>query len=662
MKALKLCDFKLLKFFNIILLVFIHNLPTAFSYSWMYGKNPTSMQEISALVSPWIKIPHGRVRWLKLGDAKGEDLQTKSKEPINFGLHIELDSQWHTYWQNPGDSGAPPEIYTVLPDNKKTIHKIHYPYPERIEVGPLITYGYSKQLIYFFNKPILDELVRTDLLVCKEECIPGSAEFSSKTPLNPLGLDENFAKFINHKFLINSELHKLPGSNQGKYVQGLAQIEWSFELPENAQIVDLFWFSESMKDLTRPSFIKKQSTDLLSTTKFFSHPNTLGSAPKKSALVVYQVDGKIFSEDIEFKESSPRIFWFFWMAFLGGLILNFMPCVFPIVSIKAFHVLKTSGQALTAIRKQNLVYSLGVVFCFIILGLLLSALRSSGAYLGWGFQLQNPYIVSGLAIVFFVLALSFFDVWSWNWVPKFATRYYAEDSLWTSFLTGLLAVIVASPCTAPFMGAAIGFAITQSTLALLIVFLGLGLGMSLPFLVMAMFPQLSKFLPKPGIWMVYFKKTMGVFLLATVVWLVWIVIQLNQGTLTKDSENWKLMDVDQWSEVSQDLDRARFINFTADWCVTCKVNEKLVFSQKSVQKFVQENEIQMLKVDWTKREDKIARKLAEFGRIGVPLYLFYAKGSRTPVILSELLTPLGFITNLKDQELDFGLKKPLKED
>jgi thiol:disulfide interchange protein DsbD len=411
---------------------------------------------------------------------------------------------------------------------------------------------------------------------------------------------------------------------------------------------------ESFNDLSLPKFIRSNLN-----YKFFSTPQNIGPSSKKSALVVYKLNSlssnndseeNVYSTIIEFQESQPAMFWFFLMAFLGGIILNLMPCVFPIVSIKAFSVLKTSGQALQNIRKQNLAYSAGVIFCFIVLGLLLSILRSSGTYLGWGFQLQNPYVVLSLAFIFFILALSFFDIWSWNFIPKFATQFYAEDSLSTSFLTGLLAVIVASPCTAPFMGAAIGFAITQSILAIIIVFLGLGLGMSLPFLLMALFPQVSKFLPKPGAWMVTFKKIMGVMLIATVIWLLWVFMQLIQPSTAKDLETWNGLNVDEWSSVSEDLKSARFVNFTADWCVTCKVNERLVFSQDSVQKFVNENQIKMYKVDWTKREDKIAQKLAEFGRIGVPLYLYFPKGSRSPEVLSELLTPQGFISNLKDQD------------
>lgn len=603
------------------------------------GSNFSQPLALNVSASEWSQIPNGRVRWLKLNSKDQQKLKTKQNDVINFGLHIELDPEWHTYWQNPGDSGAPPEIYLKTAETEDKKIEIHYPYPERIEVGPLVTYGYSHQLIYFFEAPEEEFSFRADLLVCKEECIPGSSAFSSRDKLTDFNSDEGITN------LIASELTKLPQASAGRYVQGLSQIEWSMDLPARAKIVDLFWTSESLNDLSLPSFVKSAET-----TKFFTTQDSLGPNEKKSALLVYELDSKVHSQMISFEKTQAELFWFFLMAFIGGMILNLMPCVFPIVSIKAFSVLKTSGQALLDIRKQNLAYSAGVIFCFILMGLLLSLLRSSGAYLGWGFQLQNPYVVFSLAVVFFILALSFFDVWSWNWVPKFATKYYAENSLWTSFLTGLLAVIVASPCTAPFMGAAIGFAITQSTLAILIVFLGLGLGMSLPFLLMALFPQVSKYLPKPGAWMIHFKKIMGVMLLLTVAWLLWVLVQLIQPNTAKDLENWNALKVEQWSEVLGNTEHARFVNFTADWCVTCKVNERLVFSQDQVQEHVNQNQIRMYKVDWTKREDSIARKLSEFGRVGVPLYLYFPKGSKSPIVLNELLTPQGFISNLKSQD------------
>ncbi len=594
--------------------------------------------------SEWKSIPNGKARVLVFKN----NLIGPDQQVVNYGLHVLLDPDWHTYWSNPGDSGAPPEIYLKSVNSEEQKIEIHYPYPERINVGPLVTYGYSRDLIYFFNVSDSEFSLRADLLVCKEECVPASLSFISSEKTLKLSGDEN-SDF--KKYILN-QLHSLPSSAVGQFVKGLSQIEWSFDLPKSAKIVDFFWTSESLNDLSLPTFLQTDSK-----AKFFTSAKSIGPNPIKSGLLVYELKSstdnianatpKYTSMFITFKEQPPQMILFFLMAFLGGLILNLMPCVFPIVSIKAFSVLKTSGQALSKIRMQNLAYSFGVIFCFILMGLTLSLLRSSGVYLGWGFQLQNPYVVLSLAFVFFILSLSFFDVWSWNWVPKFATHYYKEDSLSVSFLTGLLAVIVASPCTAPFMGAAIGFALTQSTYGIIIVFLGLGLGMSLPFLMMAAFPGISKWLPRPGAWMIYFKKVMGALLLATVVWLVWIFVQLVQPSQSVDLKNWKSLNVSDWSTVTEDLDQPRFVNFTADWCVTCKVNERLVFSQDSVQKFVNENQIQMYKVDWTKREDQIAIKLSEFGRVGVPLYLYFPKGSRSPVILPELLTPSGFISNLK---------------
>lgn len=586
----------------------------------------------NAKVSVWKVIPHGQARWIQL-----PNLSLSNHKKINFGLHIKLEKDWHTYWQNPGDSGAPPEIYAQnLEERSKTI-EIFYPYPKRINAGPLITYGYEDELIYFFKADHNKIDLIADLLVCKEICIPGS--ISLKTTETLLNSKEQSLKQI-----ISDQLKKLPELKRGKYVKGLSQVSWSFELPKQSQIIDFFWFPEVLNNLNRPSFSQN-----LQTFKFYTTQKDLGPNTKKQGLIVYKSDLIIKSQVIKFKEESAAISLFFLMALVGGLILNLMPCVFPIVSLKAFSILKTSGLKLTKIRLDNLAYSFGVIVCFIGMGLLLSFLRSTGSYLGWGFQLQNPYVVAVLAFTFFIISLSFFEIWSWNWVPVFARHYYPKDSLWSSFLTGLLAVIVASPCTAPFMGAAIGFALTQSNYSIFIVFLGLGLGMSFPFLIMSLFPSLSKYLPRPGVWMIYFKKIMGMMLLLTVVWLLWILIQLVQPKSSVSEENWSHLDVNNWSKLTDNTDYKRFVNFTADWCVTCKINEKLVFSQDSVRKYVTKNNVKMYKVDWTQREDKIGTKLSEFGRAGVPLYLYFPKGSRVPIILSELLTPAGLLSELEDK-------------
>lgn len=583
-------------------------------------------------VSNWKIIPHGQARWIIFDNSPF--LENKK---IKMALQIKLDEGWHTYWRNPGDSGAPPEVYSQSGAGESTSVGILYPFPKRIDVGPLVTYGYENKVIYFLNSNRNDSNFIADLLVCKEECVPGSIDLKAL---------ENLAKVTNENFkiFVKKQVASLPKFDQGQYVKGLSQVDWSFVLPSKSQVVDFFWSPEVLNNLNRPSFVQNKNT-----FKFFTSQSDLGPNKTKSGLVVYKNGANTLSKSIKFNEESPSFTLFFLMAFVGGLILNLMPCVFPIVSLKAFSILKTSGQELSKVRRGNLAYSLGVVTCFILMGLLLSFFRASGLYLGWGFQLQNPYVVVALAFIFFVLGLSFFDIWSWNWVPDFAKSYYTEDSLMTSFLTGLLAVVVASPCTAPFMGAAIGFAITQSTYAIFIVFLGLGLGMSFPFLLMAMFPSVSRLLPRPGSWMVYFKKAMGVMLLVTVIWLLWIFMQLVQTRNLVNSENWISLNVENWAKLTENTDKPRFINFTADWCVTCKVNERLVFSQNSVRAYVSEKEIAMYKVDWTKREDQIARKLAEFGRAGVPLYLFYPKGSKFPIVISELLTPAGFLSKLNDE-------------
>ncbi len=623
--------------------------------------------------SEFKKVPNGQARWFSFSNLD-------SNQPdINFGLYIQLDPEWHTYWLNPGDSGAALDLYSIDPtvssDHQGRIEiELSYTNPERIEVGPLTTYGYSNE-VYFYFKIVGTEnkILKADFLVCKEECLPASVELNNLSELIALssGPDagaETPAKRVKRQDKLENSLQHLPQvlKNESKlalsanYQESLNGVSWNITARQNIKILDIFWYPETVTDLKKPKLLKESSLSF----KFFTPLSFLGPQVSKKALIIYELinsnikpsadsniklttQNKILSQVVVFKKQAPALFVFMLMAIFGGLILNLMPCVFPIVSIKAFSILKTSGQELLQIRKENIYYSIGVVFSFVSMGLLLSALRSSGQYLGWGFQLQNPYFVLGLAVVFFILSLSFFEIWNWNWVPKFATHYYSGNGFWPSFLTGFLAVIVASPCTAPFMGAAIGFAISQSTQVIILIFFGLGFGMSLPFLLIALFPKISFYLPRPGLWMVYFKKIMGLMLMLTVVWLFWITFQLLGTDKNKNIGNWNNLEIKNWDLMINET-QPRFVNFTADWCVTCKVNEKLVFQNEDVIQFINENKIAMYKVDWTKRQDDIGLKLSEFGRAGVPLYLFIPEGSSTPIILNELLTPQGFITKLKE--------------
>ncbi|MAF91354.1 MAG: hypothetical protein CL674_08770 [Bdellovibrionaceae bacterium] len=578
--------------------------------------------------SPWKELPHGQARIIAI-----------DKESNQYALELALEKKWHSYWRNPGDSGAAPEIYHYTQNAEEKV-EIQYPYPEEIFVDPIMTYGYEEQAVYFFDLLDSFEKIRADLLICKDICIPGSIEVSA---------DEFSEEMINSQARSHIENFekRIPQEADftASYSPSLKTTHWEIKNKNQFELLNVFWYPEQVESLDSVKMIRVSPKEY----KFLSTDH-FKDKKAREAVITYKSNGQILASKVAFLHISPSILPFFLMAFLGGLILNLMPCVFPIVSLKAFSIVKAIEASEKNIRQNQFAYSFGVVFSFVALAFVLVSLRASGQFVGWGFQLQDIGFVSFLALLFFVLGLNFFDLWSIDKIPGFASKNIAtKDERVKSFLTGLLAVVVASPCTAPFMGAAIGFALSQSSQAILFIFSGLGIGMAFPFLVFGLFPKAAKLLPRPGNWMILFKKSMGLLLLATSIWLVWLASQLSSGSNVQDASYWQSFKVESWDKLS-DTSTARFVNFTADWCVTCKVNEKLVFQDQEIQKFFKDQKIKTYKVDWTKRDSATGMKIAEYGRAGIPLYLYYPKGSKQVSILPELLTSSLLIEKIKNLE------------
>ena len=395
--------------------------------------------------------------------------------------------------------------------------------------------------------------------------------------------------------------------------------------------------------------------------------------------------------------SFLTIVWYIFLAFAGGIILNIMPCVLPLLSVKALNLVEQSNQDKRMIFRSAILYGLGILVSFLVLALTVILLKSSGELFGWGFQFQNPLFVLILISIIFIFALSLFDVYTIN-APlqrmEKASKHSAGKSYSSSFFTGIFAVLVATPCTAPFMGAALGFAFSQPPLIIIIIFSFLSLGFALPFILLGLFPQLIKKIPKPGKWMNTFKEFMGFLLLGTVVYLltslhsligssikgvlwfllftaiaVWIfgkygsiiekkskriivviisilIISLSAYLfidLRIQRENSKLEE-GPWQEFSSELveqyrmdNQAVFIDFYADWCTSCKVNDAAVLNTKKIMNLFIEKNVQLLKGDFTAGDREIARWLSDFERAGVPLYILYRPGEE-PVVFPEFLT------------------------
>ena len=383
------------------------------------------------------------------------------------------------------------------------------------------------------------------------------------------------------------------------------------------------------------------------------------------------------------------------LAFVGGLILNLMPCVFPVLSLKALHL--AEGHANVRVQRlQGIAFAAGVVATFVALAGLLLVLRATGEQLGWGFQLQSPPVVVGLAVLFFALGLNLSGVFEFtSLVPSSAAEWTAKNPYVDSGLSGVLAVIIASPCTAPFMGAALGFALSQSVIVTLAVFVALGLGMALPYATLAWFPAWRRVLPRPGAWMERLKQVLAFPLYATVAWLIWVLgAQLDNDAVVRllvtlvivafALWSWRLYRVGtgrSWAAAAAialvsaavvawpllrggEIDAAPavatanagpwraftatavsdlqggghpvFVDFTAAWCVTCQVNKRVVLNDKRITEAFAKHGVELVRADWTRRDPVITRALAALGRQGVPVYVLYRPGQE-PLILPEIL-------------------------
>ena len=653
------------------------------------------------------------------------------KPGMNFlvGLRMRMDPEWHVYWKNPGDSGLPPKITWQLPEGFSA-GEIQWPYPKRINIEHLTVYGYEDEVLFFIPFKIGEEAAvgdavlkaRADWLACKVDCIPAQAELSLALPVQEgppqpdLTRTKDFQKTV----------EKLPLSAQTELISaygGDDQFILRINIPSVSDADDIYFFPDKdnwIQHAAQQNLTKKNWDLYLAVPK----SNLLKKNPERlSGVIVAQEKGflktaRAFSFDAGLQEGLPAEYakpsvisgrplslWAACLfAFLGGLILNLMPCVLPVLTIKILALIEEGASRPGQRRRNGIIFTLGVMVSFWILAGLLAALKLSGQKIGWGFQFQSPYFVAGMAQLFFLLALNLMGIFeigaSLTRLGNIKNNFRGDVA---HFLSGVLAAVVATPCTAPFMGVAVGYALAQSLAQIFLVFTCLALGMAFPFLVLVCFPGALKFIPKPGAWMVILKIAFGFVLMVCVIWLVWVlgmqkgleaVIALLagflfaamgawgywylQGKTTQKAAAQKILALSliilgwlvsfywakalspisrpmaaqgeenlPWQDFSGELlaklrreEKPVLVDFTAAWCLTCQVNERLVFRSKDVIAKLESKGIILLKADWTNRSEEITRALAAFGRSSIPLYVLYSSDSKTePLILPEIITP-----------------------
>tara|TARA_B110000116_G_scaffold96288_1_gene83954 strand:+ start:122 stop:2194 length:2073 start_codon:yes stop_codon:yes gene_type:complete len=634
-------------------------------------------------------------------------------DELLLGLNFKLTPGWHTYWKNPGDAGEGASVTWQLPKGFQA-SEILWPGPEAIPVEPLMTFGYEDEITLLTKIKALDAAVfpaivkaKVSWYTCKDICVPQEANLEL-TIQNGEKVNTFFANELSNVFLnLPKELsskHRVEALDDNYFLQmeldGNTPVSSAYFFPEEyglssyskEQILEInknslsLQISQSEVDLKLQNFAGVLLLNNQDSRTFFNVNLNLNNNQKQESLSISELVLTII------------------FAFIGGLILNAMPCVFPILSIKILNFVEQSEGSKEKMIQHGLSFSAGVLVTFLSIAGLLLLLKSGGESIGWGYQLQSPLMVTILIYLFVAIGITFMsNLVLGGQLAQLGNINQGYGDITSSFLTGVLAVIVASPCTAPFMGSAVGIALLQPGFITIAIFVSLGLGFAAPYLLLSFYPSLLKVLPKPGAWMETLKQFMAFPMWGSALWLTWVLsgqvqtdsvlmvllgalfIALGLWILEKNQSSdgfakWMslssvtiLLGAALWlaptdyenieQDTSSDLNsyspelldsllaenKPVFLNFTADWCITCKVNEAIVLNQVSIKNALESKGIVYLKADWTRKDETIANKLAEYGRTGVPLYLLYSSEG-IPVILPELLTEdmlLSYIETIK---------------
>ncbi len=642
-----------------------------------------------------------------------EKTAANNEEPLWLAFRIEPKEGWHSYWKNYGDSGAAPILEWTLPEGV-TVGEPLYGTPHRMPVGPLMNYGYegaSSLLLPLtiaenYTGDTVDVQLSAEWLVCEIECVPQVGEWSFSIPVGQaeninanifaearsmlpelsywdatLSVSQNASELL--AFVDESELEGLKSAYFFPESEGVALYADTQTWEVSGDGLRLRIPREGELEPTTGNGILELEFDDGRKTALELEPTL------NSALSVAGTD----NTPVQIDQSYDLPVWQAAMfAFFGGMILNLMPCVFPVLSLKAFALISANHKTSDGRKKEGWAYTFGIWISFMIIVAVLMILRAGGAAIGWGFQLQDPVFVGLLAILMVIVALSLGGMFNIGLGgAEGAGQTLAEkDGLKGAFFKGVLATLVATPCTAPLMAPAIGFALTQSILTVTLVFSMLAFGLAAPFLALSYSETLARMMPRPGAWMEKVKQGLAFPMLLTAVWLIYIfdvqaggiatmillmgiigiafglwLWQQTSGTVGRaisvifiagaagyalyqasiSSPAPTVVDESVYAYTPETVAELRaegepvFVYFTAEWCITCKVNEQVALNSSEVKDAFKNNGIKIRKGDWTNRNAEIAEVLAKYGRAGVPLYLFFPAGASEAKVLPEILTP-----------------------
>jgi thiol:disulfide interchange protein DsbD len=670
-------------------------------------------------------------------------LQRFDKKLVVSVLH---DEGWHTYWKNPGDSGLPSSFKFFGADKKPLTLKAHeWPVPEKhIEAGDILTIGYEGKQHFFFDDVPGSLDAHITVLICKDICIPGEAKLQLKAdqsfasnraiqPYSPSDLSEAFAELPQdavapakleyyltrvkdqnlltlHYSLKGINSSKLPKklnlltafpfppfgykretlSIDGDTLYGRTEIEWDGEYqtpPVPLPGTGSFSTAYELPFLFNDPGLNRVQKIVLKVKDFSLASPSLDQFYKN----LKPFDGKSAPAVGSNSEQEMSLMQYLLLAFLGGLILNLMPCVLPVISLKLFGLIKHQNYSKRELLRHNLSYTAGVISTFMALAGVIVGLKAAGEEVGWGFQLQSPSFILMMMLILFILSLNLFGLFEFvtpggNKLGNTQTK----EGITGDFFSGVLTTILSTPCSAPFLGTALTFAFTTGHSTILLMFFFIGLGLASPFLLTALIPKSLAIFPRPGAWMEKLKYFLGLSLLVTVIWLYDVFVSLvNFDVISwklnllfalwffafffwKKISNHKLLAINvfmlplcltffamrnlelktstalattqdsiwkPWSEtkLSEQKGKVVFMDFTAEWCLTCKVNKKLVLETKGFEELAKKHDLILMRADWTRRDDNITQYLKRYGAVGVPAY-FIQKENGDIIPLGETIS------------------------
>jgi thiol:disulfide interchange protein len=637
------------------------------------------------------------------------------------GLYFKLDPGWHVYWQNAGDSGEPPHIQWTLPDGI-TAGPLQFPAPQRLPLGPLMDFGYENEVLFPFNLDVASSAkpgpvalhAKVAWLVCREVCIPGKAELEVDRVIPVAGAQVAVVSPDKEIYdrLVGQLAQPLSTADTAVFQQTATGFRLAVSTGQRENQAVFFPEDQNIVDNPAPQNVTPTKTgfvlDLKKDSNLTANPTQLKGVIELSGGRNYEIAAMPGTVAVAPAFSLGALARIVGLAFLGGLLLNLMPCVFPVLFLKGLALVNSGNEEKHKLRAHGFVYTTGILVSFWALVALLLGLRAAGATLGWGFQFQSPVFLSLMAGLLFFLGLSLAGQFEIGLTLTSAGGSLAAKQGYAgSFFTGVLAVVVATPCTAPFMGAAIGYAFAQPVAVTFAVFTALALGLAAPYVALTLQPAWTRLLPRPGVWMDILKQAVSVPIFATVIWLAWVLATAyGAALLAALLGSFLLLAIAGWflgrwpatrgatavaavillvvvaacivapkkfgatpsstavppspggaaaggiwqpwsaDAVQHSLATGQpvFVDFTASWCLSCQVNERVALDRPEVMQAFAAVNVMLLRADWTREDPAITQALTDLGRSGVPVYALYTPGQSTPQLLPQVLTP-GIVTD-----------------